>query len=178
MFRGVTRRLLATTLPTGFSYLSDELKVKDLDPSATNPTLSVMELTLTRQEAALFKQEPVKSVMFNTTSGYIGINPGHEYKISKLLPGPIKIEITEGNFKTYFTSGGFAHMNNIGTLDINTAECIPIEDLDLALAEKELAAANELARGGKSEAEKAIGEVKVSVLEPLVATLKDGGGAH
>ena len=177
MFRGATRSLLAATLPSGFSFLNDDLKVKDLDPSVANPTLSSMEFTLTRQESAIYKQEQVKSVMFNTTSGYLGVNPGHEYKVSKLLPGAIKVEVTEGNFKTYFTSGGFAHMNNIGALDINTVECIPLDDLDVALAEKELAAANEQARNGKSEAEKAIGEVKVSVLESLVAALKDTG-AH
>ena len=173
MFRGATRKMLAATLPTGFSYLAEETKVKDLDPSATNPTLETMELTLTRQEQAIFKQDPVKSVQISTTSGFLGIVPGHEYKISKLLPGPIKVETQNGEFKTYFASGGFAQMNNIGTVDINTVECVPLEDIDLALAEKELANAQNLATSGKDEIEKSIGEIKVQVLEAAIAAVKD-----
>jgi F-type H+-transporting ATPase subunit delta len=173
MFRGVTRKLLAATLPQGHSYLSEDMKVTDLDPSAQNPTLSTMALTLTRQESAIFKQDPVKSVQINTTSGYLGITPGHEYKISKLLPGAIKVEVTEGNFKTYFASGGFAHMNNIGTVDINCVECLPLEYFDLATAEKELLTATEMERNGKDEAEKAVGLIKVQTLEALIAALKE-----
>ena len=175
MFRGVSRKLLAGGLPTGYSYLADELKIQDLEPTAQNPTLQTMQLTLTRQESAIFKQDPVKSVMISTTSGFLGITPGHEYKISKLLPGPIKVEVSEGTFKTYFTSGGFAQMNNIGSVDINTVECVPVEDIDVGLAEKELTAAQEQARSGKDEAEKALGEVKVQVLEAAIAAVKDAG---
>ena len=175
MIRGVSRKLLAATLPSGYSFLADELKVQDIDPSATNPTLTTMSLTLTRQETAIYKQDPVKSVMISTTSGYLGVTPGHEYKISKLLPGPIKVEVSEGNFKTYFASGGFAQMNNAGSVDINTVECIPIDDLDLGLAEKELAVALEASRSGKDEIEKAVAEIKVSVLEAVVAAIKEGG---
>jgi F0F1-type ATP synthase epsilon subunit len=173
MFRGVTRKLLSVTLPQGHSYLADEMKVKDLDPAAQNPTLQTMELTLTRQESAIFKQDPVKSVMISTTSGFLGITPGHEYKVSKLLPGPIKVEVTEGNYKTYFASGGFAQINNIGCVDINTVECLPIEYFDLATAEKELGAAQEAERSGKDEGEKAVGLIKVQTLEALIAAIKD-----
>eukprot|EP00672_Neobodo_designis_P014631 CAMPEP_0174856122 /NCGR_PEP_ID=MMETSP1114-20130205/35120_1 /TAXON_ID=312471 /ORGANISM="Neobodo designis, Strain CCAP 1951/1" /LENGTH=175 /DNA_ID=CAMNT_0016090899 /DNA_START=38 /DNA_END=565 /DNA_ORIENTATION=+ len=173
MFRGVTRKLLAATLPQGHSYLADEMKVKDLDPSEQNPTLTTMELTLTRQESAIFKQDPVKSVQINTTSGYLGITPGHEYKVSKLLPGAIKVEVSEGTFKTYFASGGFAQMNNIGAVDINTVECLPIEYFDLATAEKELAAAKDLETNGKDDGQKAVGQIKVQTLEALVEAIKE-----
>jgi F-type H+-transporting ATPase subunit delta len=173
MLRCATRKLLAVTLPTGYSFLHDEMRVKDLEPSAAHPTLQTMELTLTRQESAIFKQDPVKSVMISTTSGFLGIVAGHEYKISKLLPGPIRVEVTEGNFKTFVTRGGFAQMNNIGSVDINTVECIPVDDLDAGLAEKELAVQQEAARNGKDAVEKAIAEVKVSVLEAVLAAVKD-----
>jgi F-type H+-transporting ATPase subunit delta len=178
MFRGVSRKLLAVTLPTGYSFLHDEMRVKDLEPTATNPTLQSLSLTLTRQENSIFKQDPVKSVTISTTSGYLGITPGHEYKISKLLPGTIKVEVSEGVFKTFFASGGFAQMNNIGSVDINTIECVPVDDIDVSLAEKELVAAQELTRSGKDEVEKAIGEIKVQVLEAAIAAAKEGSAAH
>lgn len=177
MLRGVTRPLAmrATAicrLNTGFSYIPSENAVTELDLQEAHPTMNTMKLTLTRQDEAIYKLQEVKSVMISTTSGYLGINPGSEYKISKLLPGPIKVEVTEGNFETYFASGGFAHMNNAGTVDINCVECLPLSCFSLANAEKELATANDAAKGGKTDAEKAIGEIQVEVLESLVATLK------
>lgn len=173
-----TPLVYARTLPQGFDYVDN--KVKDLDPSAPYENLASMCLTLTRQDEVIIRGEQVKSVQICTASGELGINPCHEYKISKLIPGVLTVEVADGKTLKYFTSGGFAHLNNIGAVDINTVECILLEDLDVQLAEKELTAVTEQQKNGKTESEKAVGEAMVQTLEAVVAALKAGGsgGGH
>jgi F0F1-type ATP synthase epsilon subunit len=176
MFRCLApRRIAATplarmTLPSGFGYQAK--KIVDADASAQGETLTNLHFTLTRQDEALVAGVSVKSVTIHTTSGYLGVNAGHEYKVSKLLPGVIKVEVNDAQTDMYFAAGGFAHINNGGSLDINASECLKLDSFDLATAEKNLAAAEDMAKNGKSEKEKAVGEIQQSVLEPLVEALK------
>lgn len=154
----------------GFDYLDN--KVKDRDISTPYEQQSTLRLTLTRQDEVILRQVPVKGVQLATTSGDLGVLPCHEYKISKLLPGVVSVEESDGKFTKFFASGGFAHINNEGSVDINTVECIPLEDLDLALAEKALVEASDLEKTGKTDKEKAIGQTQVSTLEAVIAALK------
>merc|ERR1719397_546790 len=116
-----------------------------------------MMVNITRHDEIVMAGVEALSVQLVTTSGYLGVNPGHEYKVSKLLPGVIKVEVTKDKFENFFASGGFAHMNNNASIDVACAECVPLRFLDLSLAEKELAAAQERAKSS-NEKEKAIGE--------------------
>lgn len=176
MFRSCASRLMMRATPAlltlneGFVY--QESKVVDKDVNAPYESLETLKFTLTRQDEFLFKETKVKCVTISGVNGDYGIYPGHAYKVAKLVPAPIVVEFTDGVVKKFFASGGFAQINNEGSCDINTVECIPLDDLDLAAAEKSLTAAQTESTSAKDEKAKAIAEVRVSVLEAVINTLK------
>jgi len=161
---------MARTLPTGFEFIDSKVKDKDIT-SAYEPQAN-MTLTISRQDEFLYKVREVRGVVLMTTTGALGVQPGHEYKIAQLPPGVITVEQADGTFTKLFTSGGFAHINNDGSCDINTAETIPVDDLDLPAAERELAQANSALGSSKGDKDRAIAEVRVFVAEKVVACLK------
>jgi len=178
MFRRSARSLVARATPvclanSGFKY--HENKITDADIGGAADMAETMSLTLTRMDEAIIAQKPVKHVQLATTSGWLGVNPNHEYKISKLLPGPMKIEYPDGSSATYFLSGGFANINSAGSIDVNAVEAIPLHDLDQAKATAALAAAEQAAATG-TEKEKAVAQIQVQTLEAVIAALTAGAG--
>eukprot|EP00744_Colponema_vietnamica_P005210 GILI01007657.1.p1 GENE.GILI01007657.1~~GILI01007657.1.p1 ORF type:complete len:181 (-),score=49.66 GILI01007657.1:130-672(-) len=163
----------AATLPDGFTFA--ESKVVDKSLTDNYEHSDILRLTLTRQDEFLLKEEQVKTVTFSTEEGDMGVFPGHQYKIAKLKPSAISVEYADGTVKKYFTSGGFAHVNNEGSCDVNTVECIPFEDLDVAAAEKNLAIASAAASSAKDEKHKAVAEIRVGLLEAVIQAVK---GSH
>lgn len=160
----------AVTLPEGFSFV--ESKVVDKPLTDNYEATDILRLTLTRQDEFIFKEEHVKCVTVSTQNGDMGVFPGHAYKIAKLKPSPIAVEYADGTTKKFFTSGGFIHINNEGSCDINTVECLPIADLDVATAEKELTTAQSAVTNAKDERAKAVAEIRVEVLEAVLQVLK------
>lgn len=179
MFRFCGRRLVARTLPLlalphdvpeAFEFF--EHKVVDKDIHSAYENLETMRLTVTRQDEFIFKETPVKCVTITGVNGENGVYPGHAYEITQLAPAPLSVEMPDGTVKKYFTSGGFAHINNEGSCDINCVECIPLADLDLEAAEKALAQQTAALSTAKDEKAKALVEVRVGVLEAVVQALK------
>ncbi|ORC90693.1 ATP synthase, epsilon chain [Trypanosoma theileri] len=180
MFRVFGRRLVSRTLPLlqqvphtlpeGFEYM--EHKVVDKDIHASHENLETLRFTLTRQDEFLMREDPVKCVTVTGVNGEYGIYPGHAYKIVQLIPSTITVEYTDGKTQKFFVSGGFAHINNEGSCDVNTVECIPIEELDLAAAEGALAAQQASLGSAKDEKAKAVIEIRISVLESIISALK------
>lgn len=157
-------------VPEGFEFI--ENKVIDKDVNASYENLETLKFTLTRQDEFLFKETPVKCLTLSGVNGEAGIFPGHAYEITKLVPAPLVVEFPDGKVKKYFTSGGFAHINNEGSCDINTVECIPLEELDLASAEKALADQQLALSKASDEKAKAIVEVRIGVIESVIHSLK------
>ncbi|CAD2217902.1 F-type H+-transporting ATPase subunit delta [Angomonas deanei] len=179
MFRLAQRRLMTRTaaffapahnLPEAFEFF--ESKVVDKDIHANYENLETLRLTLTRQDEFLLKEHHVKCVTIAGVNGESGIYPGHAYEIVQLSPSPITVEHADGTVHKYFTSGGFAHINNEGSCDINCVECVPLAELDLEAAEKALAEQNNLLGQAKDEKAKSVVEIRVSVLEAVIQTLK------
>eukprot|EP01064_Diplonema_japonicum_P023055 TRINITY_DN33510_c0_g1_i1.p1 TRINITY_DN33510_c0_g1~~TRINITY_DN33510_c0_g1_i1.p1 ORF type:complete len:178 (+),score=65.39 TRINITY_DN33510_c0_g1_i1:50-583(+) len=168
MMRASRPLCAARTLPNGFE---DFTSPADVLTSATVEQPTELLLTLTRQDEFVFATEAVKSVTLSTGNGVMGVLPGHEYVVEKIMPGVITIEDAEGKSLKYATSGGFAHVNTDGSVDINTAECIPMDSLDLSLLEKELVAAQDLSKNGDDQG-KVRGEIGVATLEPIIESLK------
>lgn len=178
MFRSVSRRLalrtsaplLQATLPDGFSYVKANA-VEDKDLTSPYEAKDALNLTLTRQDAFIYKLHAVKGVQLSTESGDLGVLPGHEYKIAKIKPSVITIELTDGTTEKYFTSGGFAHINNEGSCDVNTVECVPVEDLDKDRIEKEIAHLHSEVSSAKDEKSKSVFEIQLELLEAAKAAL-------
>ncbi|KPI83084.1 putative Atp synthase epsilon chain [Leptomonas seymouri] len=179
MFRFCSRRMVARTLPLlasvqdlpeAFDFI--EHKVVDKDIHSNYENMETMRLTVTRQDEFLFNETPVKCVTITGVNGENGVYPGHAYEITQLAPAPLSIEMPDGTVKKYFTSGGFAHINNEGSCDINCVECIPLADLDVEVAEKALAQQNAALSSAKDDKAKALVEVRIGVLEGVIRALK------
>ena len=174
MFRRCSAAFFAPTavafqrnINQGFEFL--ENRVKD-EGNTSAETAQNLTFTLTRQDEVIMNAAAIRSVRLSTLTGEIGVMPNHEYKVARLIPGVIQVEETEGNFTKYYTSGGFAHINSDGQCDVNTVECIPLDDLDVAVAEKLI---SELTTAAPStDKGKAILDAQLQTLEPLVAALK------
>ncbi|KAK7195400.1 ATP synthase, epsilon chain [Novymonas esmeraldas] len=179
MFRFCGRRLVARTmplladvhdLPEAFEFI--EHKVTDKDIHSAYENMETLRLTITRQDEFLFKETPVKCVTIAGVNGENGIYPGHAYEITQLAPAPLTVEMPDGAIKKFFTSGGFAHVNNEGSCDINCVECIPLADLDADVAEKALAQQQAALSSAKDEKAKAVVEIRIGVLESVIQALK------
>lgn len=179
MFRRVSRFLVkrsavlfqfARDVPEGFEFM--ENKALDKDIHANYENLETLKFTLTRQDELLFKEMPVKCITVSSVNGEAGIFPGHAYEIMKLTPSPIVVEYPDGKVKKFFTSGGFAHVNNEGSCDVNTVECIPFEDLDLPAAEKALTDQQAALAKASEEKAKAVIEVRINTIESVIQALK------
>ena len=145
---------------------------KGITSSFENP--EDITLTLTRQDECIVRQQPVRAITLQTNTGALGVRPGHEYKIAKLVPGVLAIQQTESSApESYFTSGGFAQINSDGQVDVNTVECVRLSDVESTYVDTELSKANEASRSAKSEKEKALADVSVGILEALQTALKE-----
>ena len=130
-----------------------------------------ISLTLTRQDEFLLKQEPVVAITIRTQEGEMGIMAGHEYAIEQLAPGVLELEYEGDKKEKYAISGGFAHINDNGVVDINTVEAVSLEEFD----DKKLAAAMDEARAqaaSSDEMTRVQGEIALEIYEPLDAALK------
>lgn len=179
MFRRFATRLVQRSapmlqsireLPEGFEFM--ESKVVDKDVHANYEAMETLKLTLTRQDEFILRQTPVKCVTISGANGDAGIYPGHAYEIMKLVPSPVVVELPDGAVRKYFTSGGFAHINNEGSCDINTVECIALDELDVEAAEKALAEQQQALSKAADEKAKSIIEVRIGVIEGVIRALK------
>eukprot|EP00796_Vickermania_ingenoplastis_P005494 gene5494-3966_t len=179
MFRRAAPFLVRRTLPLlqsvrdvpeGFEFI--EHKVVDKDVHAHYENLDTLKFTLTRQDEFIFRETPVKCLTVTGANGEAGIYPGHAYEIMKLAPAPLSVEFPDGHVKKFFSSGGFAHINNEGSCDVNTVECIPLEELDVEAAEKALAEQQQALSKAADEKAKAIVEVRIGVIESVIHALK------
>ncbi|CAM40512.1 putative ATP synthase, epsilon chain [Leishmania braziliensis MHOM/BR/75/M2904] len=179
MFRFCGRRLVGRTLPLladhhelpeAFEFM--EHKVIDKDIHSAYENMDTLRLTITRQDEFLFKEAPVKCVTVMGVNGENGVYPSHAYKITQLAPAPLTVEMTDGTVEKFFTSGGFAHINNEGSCDINCVECIPLSELDVDAAEKALAQQQSALSSAYDEKAKAVVEIRISVLESVLQSLK------
>jgi F0F1-type ATP synthase epsilon subunit len=160
----------ARSLPQGFEFLDN--KVNELDLHAAGETLPSMQVNITRHDEFVFSSGDVKACVVPANDGEAGVAPGHEYEIAKLDPGVIQVETLDGKTLKFVTAGGFAHINPAGSVDINCCECVPVDDLDVNLATKFLAQAQESAKVAQTDKAKAVAELEVQMYEAVVNAFK------
>jgi F-type H+-transporting ATPase subunit epsilon len=96
-------------------------------------------LSVVTPERAAWEGE-VRFVAVPAHDGEIGFLAHRAPLIAKLASGPLRIETSDGRTETLFVDGGFAEMLG-NRLTVLTEEARPVEDLDRAAAEKQLAEA-------------------------------------
>jgi len=97
-----------------------------------------LRLVIVTPERTLL-DEPVSALRFPLYDGDIGILPGRLPLIGRLGSGELKVTTSSG-VRSYFIDGGFVQV--LGpTVSLLTQRAIPAENLSVAEAEKQLAAA-------------------------------------
>ena len=100
-----------------------------------------LQLVVVTPETTLL-DEPVRSIQFPLFDGQMGILPGRAPAVGRLGAGELKFE-TSGGERRYFVDGGFVQIKGpVVTLLTNRA--FPVEQIDPAAAQAELAAATQM----------------------------------
>ena len=86
-------------------------------------TLEILTLT-----GSVFKEE-VSSVQFPAPDGQVGVLPGRAPLIAVIGAGRLSAAPVTGEKRTFFVSGGFAHIREKGMTGL-AEECTPVEKLD------------------------------------------------
>jgi len=69
-----------------------------------------MKLLLLTPEGTLFEGE-VRMVIVKGTEGELGILPGHAPLISRLLPGPVRVKLPQGDEREFQLAGGLLQVS-------------------------------------------------------------------
>ena len=107
-----------------------------------------LRLVIVTPERTLL-DEPVSALRFPLYDGDIGILPGRIPLIGRLGSGELKLTSSTGE-RSFFIDGGFAQVQG-SVVSLLTQRAIPVEDLSVAEAEKQLIAAQ--AKPAKGDAE-------------------------
>ncbi|MEZ2720251.1 F0F1 ATP synthase subunit epsilon [Paenalcaligenes hominis] len=124
--------------------------------------MGTLQVDVVSAEKSLFSGE-AKFVVLPGETGELGILPGHTPLISRVRPGTMKIELTDGTEEVIFIAGGILEVQP-GMVSVLSDTAIRAEDLD---EEKALAA--------RQQAEEALSKTKdkadIAVVEAELAML-------
>lgn len=107
-----------------------------------------LRLVIVTPERTLL-DEPVSSLRFPLYDGDIGIMPGRLPLIGRLGSGELRLTTSSGQ-RSFFVDGGFAQVQG-SVVSLLTHRAIPLSDLSVAEAEKQLAAAKAKPATGEAE---------------------------
>lgn len=93
--------------------------------------------------------ETVDSVVLPTTSGEVGILPGHIPLITEILPGELAVS-KDGEIDLLAVDNGFAEVMG-DTVSVLTEAAVDIEDIDLSSAEEAQKRAEEALRDARDQ---------------------------
>ena len=118
----------------------------------------------------LLRSGEVYMVVVPGTEGDFGVLPGHAPLVSTIRPGAIQVFPTSMNDvpERIFIDGGFAEVGPQG-LTILAESAVPVGDLDVEGAARDLAAARDALRTTTGEAETAAAEKRIARLEAMQA---------
>ena len=118
----------------------------------------------------LLRSGEVYMVVVPGTEGDFGVLPGHAPLVSTIRPGAIQVFPTSMNDvpERIFIDGGFAEVGPQG-LTILAENAVPVGDLDVEGAARDLAAARDALRTATGDAETAAAEKRIERLEAMQA---------
>ena len=118
----------------------------------------------------LLRSGEVYMVVVPGTEGDFGVLPGHAPLVSTIRPGAIQVFPTSMNDvpERIFIDGGFAEVGPQG-LTILAENAVPVGDLDVEGAARDVAAARDALRTATGDAETAAAEKRIERLEAMQA---------
>jgi F-type H+-transporting ATPase subunit epsilon len=102
---------------------------------------SEFRIVLVTPESTLL-DEPIEAVRLPLFDGSIGVLPGRAPVVGRLGLGELRITTSGGSTRRYFIEGGFLQVKG-PVVSVLTQQAVPVDKIDLAAAEKELAVAFE-----------------------------------
>lgn len=130
--------------------------------------MAAFHFELVSPERLLFSGD-VEAVAVPGTEGQFTVMKGHAATMSTLKPGIVEVDRGSGK-QRLFVRGGFADVSAKG-LTILAEQAIPVEELDLALIEREIKNAQEdIADSSGDEARRMAAE-KLAQLQEVKAAL-------
>jgi F-type H+-transporting ATPase subunit epsilon len=118
----------------------------------------------------LLRSGEVYMVVVPGTEGDFGVLPGHAPLVSTIRPGAIQVFPASMNDvpERIFIDGGFAEVGPEG-LTILAESAIPVGELDIEGAARDLAAARDALRTATGDAETSAAEKRIARLEAMQA---------
>lgn len=110
---------------------------------------ATFQCSVVTPEASILDAEVTQAIL-PAYDGQLGILAHRAPLLAKLGSGPLRLDLADGQTRTFFVSGGFAQMKG-ETLSILSDEAKPAEEIDRATAEAALREAQAL-RGDTPEA--------------------------
>lgn len=131
--------------------------------------MAAFPFELVSPERLLFTGD-VESVVVPGTEGDFTVLKDHAPLMSTLKPGIVTIAEAGAKQSRLFVRGGFADVNPAG-LTILAETAVPLEDLDAAKLDAEVAAASEDVTGAASDEARRLAQEKVDQLREVRAAL-------
>ena len=136
------------------------------------PATSGLSLTFGSPTKSFFNCDNVTQVDVPSGSGNFSILPQHVPIIAVLRPGAMTV-FKDGEAHKYFVSSGTITVNADSSAQILAEEAVPLDQLDLANAQKALDAANAALSGaGGDEMAKAAVQIEIDTCSAIVEALK------
>jgi len=101
-----------------------------------------LSLTFASPSQSFYRDAKVKQVDVPSYSGSLGILANHVPILAVIKPGVVSVYEDDGTTKKFFVAAGTVTVNEDSTLLLLTSEAVAVEDLDLSLAQKNLATAS------------------------------------
>lgn len=131
--------------------------------------MATIHVDVVSAEASIFSGE-AKFVALPGEAGELGILPGHTPLITRIKPGAVRIESSDGNEEFVFVAGGILEVQpNLVTVLADTA--IRGKDLDEAKASEAKRAAEEALQNQSSELDLARAQSELAVAAAQLAAI-------
>ncbi|CAM8923912.1 unnamed protein product [Rhodiola kirilowii] len=131
-------------------------------PAAPSTVPSKLTVNFVLPYASELTAKEVDMVMVPSSTGQLGVLPGHVPTIAELKPGLLSVH--EGNdVKKYFISSGFAFVHANSITDIIAVEAVPLEQIDPSLVQKGLAEFNQKLSSASTDLERAEAQIGVEL---------------
>ncbi|MDM0046902.1 F0F1 ATP synthase subunit epsilon [Variovorax dokdonensis] len=121
-------------------------------------------------EESIFSGE-AKFVALPGEAGELGIYPRHTPLITRIRPGAVRIERTDGSEEFVFVAGGILEVQP-DTVTVLSDTAIRGKDLDEEKAKQAKAAAEEALRNAKSDIDIAMAQSELAVMAAQIAALR------
>eukprot|EP00245_Coleochaete_scutata_P007451 TRINITY_DN22866_c0_g1_i1.p1 TRINITY_DN22866_c0_g1~~TRINITY_DN22866_c0_g1_i1.p1 ORF type:complete len:200 (-),score=47.10 TRINITY_DN22866_c0_g1_i1:913-1512(-) len=149
------------------NFLSKFLAERPAVPAAIPEKLTV---NFNLPHEVPYQAKEVDMVIIPSTSGQMGVLPGHVPTVAQLKPGIMSVH--EGtDVKTYFVSSGFAFIHPNSVADICAVEAVPLEDLDPEAVKAGVATYAQKLATATTELEQAEAQIGVEVHSAMSAAL-------